>query len=84
MQPAQQAAFDALNSRLASIRSAAAPCPGDGNGDGVVDERDLSNWADWAAPRGGGLSSVFDLNLDGRKDGVDRDLVASNLGRVCR
>lgn len=84
LQPAQQAAYTSLAATLASIRASAAPCAGDGNGDGVVDERDLSGWSDWAAPRGWGLSSVFDLNLDGRTDALDRTLVASNLGRVCR
>jgi hypothetical protein len=82
LSPEQRAAFDALAARLAAIRASATACPGDGNGDLVVDARDLAGWESFARPWG--RSSVYDLNLDGLTDDVDRSLVTSNLGRDCR
>ena len=78
----QTAAFDALAARLAAIRGSVVACPGDGNGDRVVDARDLADWQSYASPWG--RSSVYDLNTDGLTDDGDRALVVSNLGRDCR
>ena len=78
----QRSSFDGLTARLAAIRASAPACPGDGNGDLVVDARDLTDWQSFARPWG--RSSVYDLNLDGLTDDRDRELVVSNLGRDCR
>jgi hypothetical protein len=78
----QQAAYDALTGRLAAIRATVIACPGDGNIDGVVDDKDLQDWQSYAEPWG--LSSVYDMNLDGRTDTLDRDIILENLGLDCR
>ncbi|MGA0704446.1 MAG: dockerin type I domain-containing protein, partial [Steroidobacteraceae bacterium] len=78
----QQAAFTELTGRLAALRSTVVSCPGDGNIDGVVDDTDLQEWAKYA--RSTGLSSVYDLNLDGRTDALDEAIIVENLGLRCR
>ena len=78
----QQAAYDELTGRLAELRATVIPCPGDGNLDGVVDEKDLEEWAHYAQTWG--LSSVYDLNLDGVTDSLDEAIILENLGRDCR
>ena len=70
--------YDALAAELASVLASQPSCPGDGNGDGTVDERDLDEHArisaDW------GESSVYDFNLDGRTDATDRAIIEEHLG----
>jgi hypothetical protein len=78
----QQAAYDALAGRLAALRATVIACPGDGNIDGVVNDTDLQEWQRYAEPWG--RSSVYDLNLDGRTDALDRALIEANLGSDCR
>jgi len=78
----QLAAYAELTGQLAAIRATVIACPGDGNLDGVVDEKDLENWEHLA--NSWGLSSVYDLNLDGRTDTLDRDIILENLGLDCR
>ncbi|MCG5502197.1 sulfatase-like hydrolase/transferase, partial [Ectothiorhodospira lacustris] len=78
----QQAAYVELTDQLAALRAKVVACPGDGNIDGVVDERDLQEWERYAQPWGG--SSVYDLNLDGRTDTLDRDIILEHLGLDCR
>lgn len=61
-------------------------CPGDGNRDGVVDQNDLALWAELSQRNlnnGVAQSSWYDLNHDGKTDGVDRALIEANLGRSC-
>lgn len=77
----QQAAYDELTGLLADLRASVVDCPGDGNLDGVVDEKDLQEWARYA--ESWGLSSVYDLNLDGRTDSLDEAIILENLGRDC-
>lgn len=78
----QQAAYDELTGQLAAIRASVVVCPGDGNMDEVVDAKDLENWEHHA--ESWGLSSVYDLNLDGRTDTLDRDIILENMGLNCR
>jgi len=60
-------------------------CPGDGNKDGVVDAKDVSNWSRIANQWG--LSSVYDFFvnnlLDGKTDTNDGSIVQNNLGKTC-
>lgn len=79
---AQQAAFTELTEQLAALRATVIDCPGDGNLDGVVDETDLQEWERYANLTG--LSSVYDLNLDGRTDELDEAIILENLGLDCR
>jgi len=78
----QQSAYAELQDLLAVLRASVVDCPGDGNIDGVVDEEDLRQWESYAS--GAGLSSVYDLNLDGRTDALDEVIIQSNLGLDCR
>jgi hypothetical protein len=79
---AAQAALTELTERLAALRATVIDCPGDGNIDGVVDEIDLQEWEKFANATG--LSSVYDLNLDGRTDALDEAIIVQNLGLDCR
>jgi hypothetical protein len=78
----QQAAYDELTGHLTALRATVIACPGDGNIDGVVDDDDLQHWESYA--ESWGLSSVYDLDLDGRTDRRDRDIILENLGLDCR
>ena len=77
-----QAALTELTERLAALRATVIDCPGDGNIDGVVDEIDLQEWEKFVNATG--LSSVYDLNLDGRTDTLDKSIITQNLGLDCR
>ena len=57
-------------------------CPGDGNRDGVVDQRDLDNWRE-LSQLNGGQSSWYDFDHDGRTDEADRQIIQNNMGRSC-
>lgn len=60
----------------------AVHCPGDGNRDLVVDQKDLDNWQE-LSQLNGGQSSWYDLNHDGRTDAADRAIIQANFGRRC-
>jgi len=62
-------------------------CPGDGNRDGVVDQKDLDNWMELSRlnlHEGVAQSSWYDLNHDGKTDDADRAIIQANLGRSCK
>ncbi|MCE7522681.1 sulfatase-like hydrolase/transferase [Alloalcanivorax xenomutans] len=81
----EQTHYAALSTGLTDLLAGDSACPGDGNDDGVVDATDLERWAYWADPdQGGGLSSWYDVNLDGLTDTADRDLIEANMGQDCR
>jgi hypothetical protein len=79
--PEQQQNYDALAPQLAAILAQAPMCPGDGNIDFVVDQKDLDDWSMFAGS--GGLSTVYDLNLDGLTNAADQTIIEQNLGRDC-
>jgi len=78
----EQARFDALEAELARLLASQQPCPGDGNRDGVVDERDIAEYtrisAEW------GESSTYDFNHDGLTDEADLAIINDNLGACPR
>jgi hypothetical protein len=78
---AAQASHVGLQAKLDEMLASEPPCPGDGNRDGVVDARDLSEWrriaSDW------GLSSVYDFFFDGRTDAADGQIIEANMGTAC-
>jgi hypothetical protein len=78
----QQQAYDYLTAQLQTVLNSEPECPGDGNGDLVVDRKDLRDWRYFANT--GGLSSVYDLNLNGLTDAADEAIVQQNLGLDCR
>lgn len=57
-------------------------CPGDGNIDFVVDQKDLDDWGFYS--RSSGLSSVYDLNIDGLSNAADQTVIDQHLGLDCR
>ncbi len=79
--PEQQSNYDALASQLAAILASSPPCPGDGNIDLVVDQKDLDDWSSFSET--GGLSSVYDFTLDGFTNTADRSVIEDNLGVNC-
>ncbi|CAM5217694.1 hypothetical protein CDEF62S_05675 [Castellaniella defragrans] len=61
-------------------------CPGDGNRDGVVDQKDLDLWTELSQMNlnnGVAQSSWYDLNHDGKTDAADRALIEAQMGRSC-
>ena len=71
--------YVALSDRLDDILASKRECPGDGNDDGHVDDTDLANF-DALAEDGWSGSSVYDFNLDGVTDSVDRAIISDHLG----
>jgi len=80
--PVQQQNYDALSAQLAALLASEPECPGDGNIDLVVDQRDLDDWRFYEQSTG--LSSVYDLDIDGLTNAADEDIILQNLGRDCR
>jgi hypothetical protein len=73
----QQKNFDVLQKRLNSVLASSPACPGDGNGDGVVDDLDVQDYyqiAPW------GLSSHYDFNFDGLTNQTDLTAITSHFG----
>lgn len=61
-------------------------CPGDGNRDGLVDQKDLDNWAELSQLNlynGVAQSSWYDFNHDGKTDAADQAIIQANLGKTC-
>ena len=75
----QQSNFDKLNEQMEDVLASAPPCPGDGNGDGVVDDKDISDYfevrANWFK------SSHYDFNLDGLTNSRDLRIIYQNFGK---
>lgn len=78
----QQRNYDELSAQLRAILDSNVRCPGDGNIDLVVDEKDLEDWRLYAESTG--LSSWYDLNLDGLTNEADRAIIVQHLGTDCR
>jgi len=61
-------------------------CPGDGNRDGVVDQKDLDNWTELSQLnlyQGVAQSSWYDFNHDGKTDDADRAIIEASMGMDC-
>ncbi|WP_223825403.1 sulfatase-like hydrolase/transferase [Halopseudomonas salina] len=78
----QQQNYETLLAELDSIVTSEPPCPGDGNLDRVVNQKDLRDWAVFAQLNQG-RSSWYDFNLDGLTDAADRQIIEDNLGLEC-
>ncbi|MBE4582467.1 sulfatase-like hydrolase/transferase [Vibrio navarrensis] len=74
--------FDALNQHLTAILASKPGCLGDGNYDGVVDQRDLDNYHALIASGWSG-SSWYDFNYDGVTDETDLEIILANQGKSC-
>lgn len=80
--PSQQQQYDSLLTELNAIVSSEPTCPGDGNLDRTINQKDLDDWAVFAQLNGG-RSSWYDFNLDGLTDAADRQIIEDNLGLDC-
>jgi hypothetical protein len=77
--PEQQMNFDAVQKQRNEVLGSAPPCPGDGNGDGVVDRQDVTDYYQFANNKWG-LSSHYDFNLDGLTNNDDLMTIMNNFG----
>jgi sulfatase-like protein len=75
----QQKNYRTLSKQLDAILTSHKECPGDGNIDGVVDDRDVEEWGFYQ-----GKSSWYDFNLDGLTDSLDLQTIMNNLGKRCK
>jgi len=78
----QQRNHDELEAQLTALRASAPSCPGDGNIDFVVDDKDLANWS--AYNESYGQSSVYDITLDGYTNATNQAMIQQCLGTNCR
>jgi hypothetical protein len=74
----QQKNFDELQARLQEVLASSPACPGDGNGDGVVDELDVQNYNQISGQWG--LSSHYDFNFDSFTNEQDLTTIMNNFG----
>jgi hypothetical protein len=86
----QSQRYNALLKKLGRLEGSFNDCPGDGNLDKIVNEKDVSEWAKFSAttgkttPNGGGQSSWYDFNHDGLTDTDDKAIIESNMGAICQ
>jgi arylsulfatase A-like enzyme len=72
--------YDDLQATLSSVKPQnACAAIGDGNLDMMVDELDIAGWESF---RGKGPSR-YDINVDGKTNGADRQIILDNLGTDC-
>ncbi|HEY6642184.1 sulfatase-like hydrolase/transferase [Povalibacter sp.] len=74
----EQANYDALKTQLNGLLASQIACPGDGDGNGVVDAKDVTNYT--AINGSWGLSSAYDFNFDGVTDAQDLQIINDNIG----
>ncbi|MGA3213160.1 MAG: sulfatase-like hydrolase/transferase [Terriglobales bacterium] len=70
--------YNALSQELGTILASSPACPGDGNGDGVVDWKDVGDWYQIATTWR--KSSHYDFNFDGRTNLIDYGIILKNWG----
>ncbi|MES2921774.1 MAG: sulfatase-like hydrolase/transferase [Verrucomicrobiota bacterium] len=78
MTPEEKANYVELKGVLEGIQKSHFVCPGDGNLDRVVDEKDLEG-----VERHWGEPSVFDFDNSGKTGQEDEDIVTANFGNKC-
>lgn len=89
--------YQLLLKKLERIEGSVVSCPGDGNMDKRVDQKDLDEWAIFAATtaptteNGGGKGSWYDFGgpndpnrPDGLTDEADKQIILDNLGKRCK
>jgi hypothetical protein len=80
--PEQQSNYNTLSAQLAAIQASVPDCPGDGNIDFLVNDEDLDDWSFYSTTYG--LSSWYDINIDGLTNAEDQSMIESYLGTDCR
>lgn len=81
--PVQQRNYQSLLTELEGLQNTAVSCPGDGNLDLLVNDKDLQNWQTFNSSNGG-KSSWYDFNLDGLTNEDDRLIIEQNFGKKCQ
>lgn len=79
---ADAVSYEQLATEMQRVTDSNAPCPGDGNSDGVVDAQDLADLSYWREVTNGS-SSWFDFNLDGLTNEADVAIVEDNFNAKC-
>jgi len=82
--------YKALLKKLGILESSFINCPGDGNLDKVVNQKDIDEWEKFTVttgkttPNGGGKSSWYDFNYDGLTNADDKAIIETNMGKTCK
>lgn len=90
LRPEEKRNYYALNNKLSALLNKITQCVGDGNLDGVVDQKDIEGYQKFsegstdAGSVGDGLSSWYDLNVDGLTNDEDLQIIVDNLGARCK
>jgi arylsulfatase A-like enzyme len=79
LNPEQLSNFRALQQQMTEVLASAPPCPGDGNGDGMVDQTDVDDF--FMISNSWFLSSHYDFNLDGYTDVHDLITIYDHFGQ---
>lgn len=80
--PKEKRNYRELRGEILALTASKVPCPGDGNLDLRVDEKDIQGWTKFSN-QGTGKSSWYDFNLDGRTDEADLTIIDKNMGTAC-
>ncbi len=80
--PGATSAYRRLSQYLTDLYKSSPSCAGDGNGDGVVNVRDLKDFNRLTQTWTG--SSMFDFNYDGVTDSTDKDTITANIPTRCQ
>jgi len=79
----QEQNYNDLKQRMTTLLDTQVDCPGDGNGDLLVNQTDLDEWQKWSTENGG-HSSWYDFNHDGFTNTDDKAIIEQNMGKNCR
>lgn len=79
----QKRNYQWLQNRMSLLERSVVTCPGDGNLDMVVDQKDLDEWSNFTKINEG-RSSWYDFNLDGLTNELDYQIIQENFGNRCR
>jgi len=82
MPPQDKRNYKLLQAELKKLRKSVVACPGDGNLDKVVDEKDMIGWLKFR-DLNDAQSSWFDFNLDGLTNEDDATIIEQNFGKRC-
>ena len=74
--------MQALQDYIAALFASQPPCPGDGNGDRVVNVKDIKDY--WRTVRTWTGSSTFDFDYNAVTDRNDLQAIMENIPRDCR
>ncbi|MFA7668025.1 MAG: sulfatase-like hydrolase/transferase [Burkholderiaceae bacterium] len=80
--PEQEQHYLSLKTEIQALHASHVACPGDGNLDGMVDDKDIDGWTRYSRENGG-HSSWFDFNHDGLTNTDDLKIIHDNFGRHC-